>query len=82
MPVETVRSHLDAERVETIKLDYQLHHEHTVHVADFNDDGRADLAVFGYTNTGIGPYGPYAAYVWLSSEGQPAQPKKDNAKEI
>jgi len=71
---------LDAKRVETIKLDYQLHYEHAVHIADFNGDRRADLAVFGYTNTGIGPYGPYAAYVWLSPGGQPAQPAGGKAK--
>ncbi len=72
---------LDVKRLETIKLDYQLHYEHSVYVADFNGDGRADLAVFGYTNTGIGPYGPYAAYVWLSPEGQPALPNGGKAKQ-
>jgi|SRR6185437_6847355 len=32
---------------------------------DFNGDGKADLAVFGYTNTGVGAGGPPAAYIWL-----------------
>jgi glyoxylase-like metal-dependent hydrolase (beta-lactamase superfamily II) len=72
---------LDAKQVETIRLDYQLHYEHSVYVADFNGDGRADLAVFGYTNTGIGPYGPNAAYIWISSGGQPARPKNGKAEE-
>jgi hypothetical protein len=31
---------------------------------DLNGDGKADLAVFGYTNTGVGAGGPPAVYVW------------------
>ena len=57
---------LDNKRVLTIPLDYRLHYEHAICVADFNGDGRPDLAVFGYTNTGVGAYGPNAAYIWIS----------------
>jgi metallo-beta-lactamase class B len=56
---------LDGRRVQKIKLDYRVHYETGVYVGDFNGDGLPDLAVFGYTNTGVGAGGPPAAYVWL-----------------
>lgn len=56
---------LSAERFETIALDFWLHYEHPVALADFDADGRLDLGCFGYTKTGVGAGGPPAAYVWL-----------------
>ncbi len=56
---------LSPDRVQRIALEYRVHYEHGVYVGDFNGDGKADLAVFGYTNTGVGAGGPPAAYVWL-----------------
>ncbi len=58
---------LSTERVQRIALEYRVHYEHGVYVGDFNGDGKADLAVFGYTNTGVGSTGPPAAYLWLQS---------------
>lgn len=62
---------LDAQRSEAIALDYRVHYETGLFVGDFNGDGRPDLAVFGYTLTGVGWNGPPAAYVWV----QPAREK-------
>jgi hypothetical protein len=56
---------LGKERVQRIALEYRVHYEHGVFVGDFNGDGKADLAVFGYTNTGVGASGPPAVYLWL-----------------
>jgi hypothetical protein len=66
---------LDAKRSETIKLDYRVHYETGLFVGDFNGDGRLDLAVFGYTLTGVGWNGPPAAYIWV----QP--PRETSGKE-
>jgi hypothetical protein len=59
------RGGLDARRSETVRLDYRVHYETGLFVGDFNGDGRPDLAVFGYTLTGVGWTGPPAAYIWL-----------------
>jgi glyoxylase-like metal-dependent hydrolase (beta-lactamase superfamily II) len=56
---------LDARQAQKIKLDYRVHYETRLYVGDFNGDGLPDLAVFGYTNTGVGAGGPPAAYIWL-----------------
>jgi metallo-beta-lactamase class B len=65
------RGGLDTKRSESIALDYRVHYETGLFVGDFNGDGRPDLAVFGYTLTGVGWNGPPAAYIWV----QPAREK-------
>jgi metallo-beta-lactamase class B len=56
---------LSKDHVRRISLEYRVHYEHGVYVGDFNGDGKPDLAVFGYTNTGVGAGGPPAVYIWL-----------------
>lgn len=56
---------LTLDRSATIDLNYRLHYETGISVADFNGDGRMDVAALGYTNTGVGAGGPLAVYVWL-----------------
>jgi glyoxylase-like metal-dependent hydrolase (beta-lactamase superfamily II) len=67
------REGLDAKRSEKIVLDYRTHYETGLFVGDFNGEGRPDMAVFGYTLTGVGWNGPPAAYIWLQP---PAAPSK------
>jgi hypothetical protein len=55
---------LNAKRIARAQLEYRVHYEHGVFVGDFNGDGKKDLAVFGYTNTGVGSGGPPAVYIW------------------
>ena len=64
------RGGLDRKRSRRIALDYRVHYETGLFVGDFNGDGRPDLAVFGYTLTGVGWNGPPAAYIWLQPPGQ------------
>jgi hypothetical protein len=68
------REGLDAGRSRKVALDYRTHYETGLFVGDFNGDGRPDLAVFGYTLTGVGWNGPPAAYVWLQPPTGKAKP--------
>jgi glyoxylase-like metal-dependent hydrolase (beta-lactamase superfamily II) len=61
------REGLDLARSITIPLEFRLHHETGLHVADFDGDHRLDLAAFGDTKTGIGAGGPPAVYIWTHS---------------
>lgn len=63
---------LSLDRQETIKLDVQLHFEHSVKVMDFNADGRPDLGVFALV-----PGGPFTPYVWLQPERAAAGAKAE-----
>jgi hypothetical protein len=68
------REGLDAGRSQKVALDFRTHYETGLFVGDFNGDGRPDLAVFGYTLTGVGWSGPSAAYVWLQPPAGKARP--------
>jgi glyoxylase-like metal-dependent hydrolase (beta-lactamase superfamily II) len=61
---------LDLKRSTRIALDYRLHYETGLHVADFNGDGVPDLASFACTSTGVGQNGPMAVYLWLQLQGK------------
>jgi hypothetical protein len=55
---------LDARRSVQLALDYRLHHDTRIHAADFDGDGRTDIASLGYVNTGVGASGPLAVYIF------------------
>jgi hypothetical protein len=48
-------------------LDYRLHYETGLFIADFNGDGRLDVGSLGNTKTGVGAGGPLAVYVYLQT---------------
>ena len=73
------RQGLDAKRSQKIALDYRTHYETGLFVGDFNGDGRPDLAVFGYTLTGVGWNGPPAAYIWLQLPAVKSKPDPGRA---
>ncbi|MBI1310161.1 MBL fold metallo-hydrolase [bacterium] len=56
---------LSLERSTALDLDYRLHYETCLFPADFNGDGRLDIAALGNTKTGVGAGGPLAVYVYL-----------------
>jgi hypothetical protein len=57
------REGLDPARSLSIPLEFRLHFETGLHVADFDGDRRPDLAAFGDTKTGVGAGGPLAVYI-------------------
>jgi hypothetical protein len=61
------RDGLDRARSVSIPLEFRLHFETGLHVADFDGDHRPDLAAFGDTKTGVGAGGPPAVYIWTRS---------------
>jgi glyoxylase-like metal-dependent hydrolase (beta-lactamase superfamily II) len=64
------RGGLDLKRSTKIALDYRLHYETGLHIADFNSDGVPDLACLGYTSTGVGASGPLAVYLWTQGKNK------------
>jgi glyoxylase-like metal-dependent hydrolase (beta-lactamase superfamily II) len=58
------RAGLDLQRSTRLSLDYRLHYETGLHVADFDGDGLPDLACFGSSTT-LAASGPLAVYLWL-----------------
>jgi glyoxylase-like metal-dependent hydrolase (beta-lactamase superfamily II) len=52
---------LNLDRSAVIPLDYRHYYETGLHVADFNGDGKADVAGLGYVNTGL----VLGAYIYL-----------------
>jgi glyoxylase-like metal-dependent hydrolase (beta-lactamase superfamily II) len=58
------REGLNTTRSIAIPLEFRLHFETGLHVADFDGDHQLDLAAFGDTKTGVGAGGPPAVYIW------------------
>lgn len=55
---------LNLDRSSVIPLDYRHYYETGLHVADFNGDGRADVAGLGYVHTGL----VLGVYIYLQGE--------------
>jgi metallo-beta-lactamase class B len=67
------RDGVDIRRSLAIPLDFRLHFETGLHVADFDGDGRPDLAALGDTKTGVGAGGPLSVYIWRQQRGVEAR---------
>ena len=61
------RDGLGLEHSMSFDLDYRLHYETGLLLADFNGDGRLDVGALGNTKTGVGAGGPLAVYVYLQT---------------
>ena len=59
------RDGLSLERTLSFDLDYRLHYETGLFIADFNGDGRMDIGALGNTRTGVGAGGPLTVYLYL-----------------
>ena len=58
-------------------LDYRLHYETGLLVADFNGDGLLDVGSLGNTKTGVGAGGPLAVYLYLQDAGSKVPAHRD-----
>lgn len=63
------RAGLSLDRSLSLDLDYSLQYDACLLPADFDGDGRLDIAALGCTRTGVGSGGPPAVYVYLQAAG-------------